>query len=60
MKDVDTLAPGTAGSAADPARAMRLTATLMLVLMGAIFIASKQVLDPVSYTHLTLPTKRIV
>ena len=45
MKDVDTLAPGTAGSAADPARGMRLTATLMLVLMGAIFIASKQVLD---------------
>ena len=42
---MDTLAPGTAGSAADPARAMRLTATLMLVLMGAIFIASKQVLD---------------
>lgn len=42
---MDTLAPGTAGSAADPARGMRLTATLMLVLMGAIFIASKQVLD---------------
>ena len=45
MKAGFPLISGTAGAVADSARTMRITATLMLVVMGAIFIATKQVLD---------------